>query len=269
MKNHMPDLKNQLVLITGASRGIGRATALVLAKEGATLALLARNEKDLDSIALEISKTPGRAHVYPVDLEKIEEIIIISNQIKKDLGVPNIIINSAGQGRFLFLEETPLEEIQPMINLPFIAALHITRLFLPEMIQRNSGHIINIGSPASHLPWPGATVYSCSRWALRGLSESLWADLYRTNLHVSHILPGKVSSSYFSNNPGSEDRLPKLSNFIPTLTPEDVGKSVLKTIINKKRIVIIPFSLKLTFYFFRLFPRITHFLIYQTGHRRN
>ena len=111
-----------------------------------------------------------------------------------DVGTPDILVNNAGSGQWKFLEETSPAEIQAMMALPYFAAAWLTSAFLPAMRQRGSRHIVNISSLASRIVWPGATAYTAARWAMRGLSEALRADLYGSGIGVTLYESGEIES---------------------------------------------------------------------------
>jgi NAD(P)-dependent dehydrogenase (short-subunit alcohol dehydrogenase family) len=170
-------ISGKLVLITGASSGIGAAAAKAMAKEGARVVLLARSEKALAQVAAEIASIGGIAWTYRVDLTDPKTIATIGTQISRQLGTPDIIINGAGAGKWRFIDETsPIEAVECM-TVPYFAAFNIVHTFLPAMLRRKSGHIVNISSVGSRFVWqgspkrcapilPGATAYLAARWAL-------------------------------------------------------------------------------------------------------
>jgi len=262
------DPQNSLALISGASSGIGAATAKVLARERARVILLARTQSALESVAAEIRSSGGTAYAYPVDLTDPNSVEQIAASIKAEIGVPDILVNSAGIGRWLYAEETSPQEVIDMMAAPYFCAFFITRAFLPEMLARNSGHIVNINSPAAKLPWPGATAYTGARWALMGFTQALRADLYGTRLKVHSIVAGKVASTYWDHNPGALDRAPKIARIIPDLTPEQVADAVSATIRHNRSAVIIPRMLRLFYALHTLAPRLVERLVWSTGWKR-
>ena len=261
----MTQIAGSLALITGGSRGIGAATGMALAREGATVILLARSRFGLEQVASQISKEGGKAHWYVVDLSEAESIVGISNTIKAEWGVPDILINNAGSGQWLFTEETPVGEAEEMMAVPYFAAFYLTRSFLPEMIARRSGHILNITSAAAFRAVPGATAYNAACWAVRGFSESLSADLAGTGIRVTLMVPGTTSTPGFSHYPGVEERMPKILNAIPFITPEKVAQAMMRGIERDQKVVITPWPLKLMICFNQLLPGFAEWLMIRTG----
>src|SRR5512132_2898754 len=134
-------MASSLVLVTGASSGIGAATARGFGASGARILLLARNEERLDEVANAIRKAGGSAVSYPIDLADAGAIAELSARIEREAGTPDILINNAGAGRWLPVAQTTAEQALSMIEVPYLAAFNLTRAFLPKMIARRSGAI--------------------------------------------------------------------------------------------------------------------------------
>ena len=259
-------ISGKTVLVTGASSGMGASIAKAMAKAGGRLLLLARREHALRAVADEITRAGGEARVYPVDLANATAVMDVARRITAEVGTPEIIVNNAGAGKWLFVEETSPEEAVQMMALPYFAAFFTTRAFLPDMLKRNSGHIVNISSVGSRFVWPGATAYLAARWAVRGFTEALRADLYRTGIRVTLYESGVVGSSYWEHNPGSLERVPKMGQLIPPLTPEQVGEAIVKGVERNKRLIVIPFMMRLTYWQHAIVPWLVQWLMIVTGY---
>jgi len=258
-------LQGKTVLITGASAGIGAATAATMAAKGAHVLLVARTESALQAVATQIAKAGGKASTYAVDVSDAQAVGRLAEAVTKDVGTPDVIINNAGSGRFLFIDETSPAEAVAQMAVPYFAAFFVTRAFLDGMLARRSGQIVNVNTPASRLPWPGACGYSAARWALRGFTEALRADLAGTGINITEIIPAKVSSEYFERNPGSEARIPRISKLIPTLTPEKVARALTRGVEREARVVNIPATYRVIAGQSRLLPRLNAWLLVKTG----
>ncbi len=261
-------INHTIAVVTGASSGIGAATAAALAGKGAQVVLLARSAAPLQTLAAEIVAAGGTAHAYPVDLTDAAAVAAVAGRVLAEVGPPDIIINNAGVGRFLAIDETAASEAVTMMAAPYFAAFYTTHAFLPAMLKRRRGLIVNITSPASRLPWPGATAYAAARWAMRGFNESLRADLFRTGLRTMLVTPGKVKSDYFANNPGSEERIPAIARISKTLTPAEVAAAIIVGIEKNRRSVVLPRLIQVVFVLHALFPRTVELLVNLTGWRR-
>lgn len=260
-------IKDHVVVVTGASRGIGHSAARALAFAGGRVAMLARSPEVL-KLADEIVATGGVARGYCVDLTDPAAFEKVARQIVSDLGVPEIIVNNAGAGRWLYVEETPPAEAAEMVASPYLAAFYVTRAFLPALLERRAGFIVNVNSPVAWLPWPGAAGYAAARWAMRGFTAALRADLHGTGVKVLELVPGKVNSTYFEHNPRSEERLPAITKWIPTLTPDEVAAAMVKGVEQDRRMMVFPALLKLVFVLHAVEPWLVDWIMRSTGWRR-
>jgi short-subunit dehydrogenase len=263
------DITGKIALITGASSGVGAATAKAMSRAGAQVLLLARRETELQRVADGIRTAGGQARAYPVDLADYEAVAAVAQRITQEVGTPDILVNNAGSGRWKFLEETTPEEVWQMMELPYFAAFNVTHAFLPAMLKRGSGHIVNISSVGSRFVWPGATAYLAARWAVRGFTEALRADLYGTGIGVTLYESGEIETPYWENNPGSRERVPKIAMMIPKLTPEQVGKAIVSGVRRNKRLVVVPFMMKMIYLQHFFFPWVVQWLMTVTGCKRS
>jgi uncharacterized protein len=234
-------MADKLILVTGASSGIGRATAERLAVRGTTVLLLARNAERLADAVATIEKKGGKAAAFPVDLSDPVALEQVADAIRSAHGVPDIIVNNAGAGRWLPLVETSPDEARRMIELPYLAAFYVTRCFLPAMIRRGRGQIACVTSPASYIVWPNACAYIAARHALKGFTEALRADLRGKDIGVTLITLGTVSSPYWEHNPGSREHMPKVPSWLlPELTPEQAAETIADALERRKARVVRP-----------------------------
>jgi len=262
------NIKGSVVLVTGASSGIGAATAKAMARSGGRLLLLARNQVALEKVASEIVANNGEAKVYPVDLADAEAVDRVTNKISVEVGTPDIIINNAGAGRWLFTEETSSQEAVELMAMPYFAAFYVTRAFLPGMLKRNSGHIVNFTAAAALVGFPGTTGYTAARWAMRGFNEALRAELYGTGINVTLCIPAVVRTPYWEHNPGSEERIPKISRYVPTLTAEQVADAIVRGVEKNKKEIVKPFMLRLLRTLHTIAPNTLDQMVWKSGYKR-
>lgn len=258
--------RGKTALITGASGGIGAATARALAEAGAARVLLvARRASELERVAASIGPA---ATAYPVDLSISSAVDQLALRVTREAGTPDIIVNNAGAGRWKFVDETSPEEAVQMMAVPYFAAFYVTHAFLPAMLKRNSGHIVNVSSVGSRFVWPGATAYIAARWAIRGFTEALRSDLANTNIKVTLYESGVVQSPYWEHNAGSQERVPGMGKLIPPLTPEAAARAIVHGIEREQKLVVVPFMMKLTYWQHAVFPGVVQWLMTRTGYRR-
>jgi len=263
------DLKNKLMLVTGASSGIGATTAKLAAQKGARIILVARSKDKLEQVADEIRSGGGQAYTFAVDLTDPQAVFAMEKAISADIGTPDVLFNNAGSSRWLYTDETSPDEAAQMIAAPYLAAFYVTRAFRPAMLKRNSGLIINMTSIAAFMSWPGATAYTAARFSIRGFNEGLRADLYRTKVHSMLTAFAAVKSEYWKNNPGSQARIPGAQKMIPTLTPEQAAQAIINGIHWNLPVVFAPWMMWVVLTLNYLFPPITRWLVFNTGHKRN
>jgi short-subunit dehydrogenase len=259
----------RVVVVTGASSGIGAACALAVARRQArAVVLLARTAAALERVAREVRALGAEALPLAVDLTDPGAVEDVKARVENAFGVPDVLVNNAGAGRWLFVEETSPAEAVQLMAAPYFAAFFATRAFLPGMISRGSGHVVNVTSVAAYAPWPGATGYAAARWAMRGFTEALRADLRGTGVGVTLFAPGKVSSPYFEHNSGTEERLPRVARLYRTLTPEEAAEALVRGVERGSRAVVTPALLRLTVWLHRLWPGAVSSLVVRTGAKR-
>jgi short-subunit dehydrogenase len=247
----------KLVLVTGASSGIGEATAKRYAAVGARVLLLARNAERLESVSATIERGGGNASAFPIDLADAEAVAELCARIGREAGTPDILISNAGAGRWLPLVETTAEDARAMIEVPYLAAFNLTRAFLPNMLARRSGAIACITSPASYLAWPDACAYIAARHALAGFTEALRSEVKGKGVTVTLVVLGMVESAYWEHNPGSREHLPAANpKLAPPMTPEEAAEAIFAGVEGQKRTVVKPAIFRALFLLNALAPRL-------------
>lgn len=190
----MQDIKNKVALITGGGRGIGRATAIELAKEGVNLGLVGRTLENLEKVKAELEAYDVNVAVATADVSNLDEITKAVESIKTELGPIDILLNNAGISKFGgFMELTP-EEWTNIIDVNLKGVYYTTHAVLPEMIERQTGDIINISSTAGERGGPVTSAYSASKFGVIGLSESLMQEVRKHNIRVSTMTPSTVAT---------------------------------------------------------------------------
>jgi short-subunit dehydrogenase len=250
-------MASKLVLVSGASSGIGAATAIRYGRAGARVLLLSRSAERLDRVVESIRQSGGAGDPYVIDLADAAAIEETAARIKRERGTPDILINNAGAGRWLPLVETTADDALRMIEVPYLAAFNLTRSFLPEMLERGSGSLAYVTSPASFIAWPNASAYIAARRAVAGLADTLRSELKSTGVSVTLVVFGLVESGYWQHNPGSRERLP-VSNPVlaPILSCEEAAEAIFHGVEARKPMVVKPAILRAIFVLNALFPRL-------------
>ena len=265
----MSGITGRIAVVTGASSGIGAATARLLGSQGWTVVLVARRADRLEAVAREVVAAGGQAWVEPLDAADPAAVDAMAARVRTAQGSPAAVVNAAGAGVWRWMEDTSHEELAGMLGAPFLAAWNVSRAFMPAMLERRRGVLVHVGSPASVAPWPGATGYTTSRWALRGLHEALRQDLVGTGVRSCHVLFGEVSSEYFDANPDTHEHIPRVGRLIPTITPERAARIIVRTIERPRAQVFDPPMLAAMQAANRISPRLVALVARRTGRRRD
>ncbi|RDZ14552.1 3-ketoacyl-ACP reductase [Priestia megaterium] len=211
-------LKGKVALITGAGKGIGRSTAIELAKEGVNIGLIARTEADLKAVASELEAFDVQVAYATADVSSMEEVNAAVEHLHIKLGATDILINNAGIGKFgSFLELDPAEWKQ-IIDVNLMGVYYVTRAVLPQLIEKNGGDIINISSTAGQKGAPVTSAYSASKFGVLGLTESLALEVRKHNIRVTALTPSTVATelAYKENlTDGNPDKV---------MQPEDLAE---------------------------------------------
>jgi len=208
------------------------------------VALLARTEPDLETVAESIHDAGGTAHVHPVDLSDRPAVERVADGIRAAHGDPSLLVNSAGVGSWVAAWEADPGAVEHDTAVTAFGAYNLARQFLPAMLDRDRGHVAFVESPTAHTPIPGAIPYQVARYALRGLAESLRMDLHSTGVGVTSVIPGKVRTEYFERNDNVEGRFPSTAEDLRVLDPEEVADALLSGIRTNRRRVYVPRKLR-------------------------
>lgn len=216
MAKDIHSLAGKTAIVTGASGGIGAAIAKELAKEGANVVLAARREEQLKAVAIEINSTnQGQALAVPTDIANESEVKELAKRANEAFGSIDIYVNNAGQMLSATVRDREVEQWERMIDVNIKGVLYGIDSVLPGMVERSSGHIINIASVSGFEATKKSTVYSATKFAVRAISIGLEKELARTGVRVTNISPGMVDTRLSSS---MTDR--------KKLEAEDIAKAV-------------------------------------------
>jgi len=236
------EVKGKVVIVTGASSGIGEATAREFAKEGAKVVLAARRVDRLESLAKEIVAMGGGAEalVVQADLSKLEDIQSLITKTLEKYGRIDVLVNNAGFGRLDWLENLdPIKDIQSQFDVNVLGVVQTTRQALPIMIKQRSGHIINMCSMAGLVATPTYTIYAACKHAVHGFSEALRREVKPWGIDVSMVYPGGVTTE-FGAHAGIKRKTNATTPRFMLLTAKQVGETVVKLVRNPRPMLIIP-----------------------------
>jgi NADP-dependent 3-hydroxy acid dehydrogenase YdfG len=197
---HSPDLSGKVAAITGASSGIGEATALALAGAGAAVALAARREDRIDRLARRIESEGGRAVAIPTDVSKEEEARRFVEQANEQLGRLDVLVNNAGLMLLGPVYGADVADWRRMVEINMLGLLYCTHAALPIMGSQGAGHIVNISSVAGRNATFGAAVYNLTKFGVNGFSEALRQELAAANVRVTVVEPGYVETELQGHN---------------------------------------------------------------------
>jgi short-subunit dehydrogenase len=198
--------EGRVAIITGASSGIGRAVALALARAGCDVALVARRQENLESVATEIRALGRRALPIPMDMRDEVAVKQMPATVEQALGRVDILVNNAGIGLQAPVVEARPEDVRHIFALNVIAVVDAIQAVVPAMRRQGGGMIVNIASVAGLIPVPGNALYSATKFALRALSEAVRVELKADHIHVFAVYPGPIITEFGSKRLGSTAR---------------------------------------------------------------
>jgi 3-dehydrosphinganine reductase len=238
------NFENQLVLITGGSSGIGLSCAQLFIAHNADVWILARRQEQLDQALQDLMArnpaNPQRCGAVSADVSDPEQLAQAVAEIEKKAGVPDVLINSAGVTHPGYFQELDLKIFHDMMDINYFGTVYAIKAVLPGMLARGSGYIVNISSIAGFLGVFGYSAYGASKYAVRGFSDALRAELNPKGIHVSVVFPPDTKTPQLEyEQPYKPPELAYLDNFSSVVTPEWVAQIILKGIA-KKRYLILP-----------------------------
>jgi len=225
----MKSLQGKIVLVTGASSGIGRATALAFAREGARLLLCARRLERLEELKQPLVDAGAQGvQFFSLDVQNRSAVEDAIAELPAEWREIDVLVNNAGLSRGLTrLYEDDPEDWEEMIDTNIKGLLYVTRAVVPGMVSRGRGHVINLGSTAGHMTYANGAVYCATKAAEKAISEGLKIDLMGTPVRVTSVDPGMVETAFSSVRfRGDEAKAEKVYQNITPLQPEDVADAI-------------------------------------------
>ncbi|XP_054845729.1 estradiol 17-beta-dehydrogenase 11-like [Eublepharis macularius] len=241
-------VNGEIVLITGAGHGLGRATAYEFAKRRCKLVLWDINKHGIEETAAECRRLGATAHAFVVDCSKKEEIYSTADKVTKEIGEVSILMNNAGVITPTDLLSTEDHEIQKTFEVNILAHYWTSKAFLPTMMRNNQGHIVTVASAGGHIVAPFVVTYCSSKFAAVGFHRALTQELIalkKNGVKTSCVCPMFINSD-FVKNPSAR--------LMPPLEPEEVAKQVMEGILTNQRMIFVPPLLKINVMLDRCLP---------------
>lgn len=248
-------LKGKNVVITGASGGIGAQMAIQCAEAGARLVLIARSLDKLEKLKEDLqTQFQADVHVYQLDVSDTDAVEKVFSVIMNQLGHVDILVNNAGFGIFREAHEASIEEIKGMVDVNVVGLMACTSMVLPKMRERRSGHIINVASQAGKIATPKSSIYSATKHAVLGYTNSLRMELADLNIYVTAVNPGPIATNFFNIADEKGTYLKNIQRWV--LQPEFVAKRVVERMLTRTREINLPGWMNTASVFYMLFPRV-------------
>ena len=258
------------VLITGASQGIGRATACLFADNGYDVVLAARNAERLNRVAEEIRAKGRKALAVPTDISQVEQVNVLVEKALDTFGSVDVLVNNAGICMNGEMAQTTLEDWRQIIDINLWGYIYTLHALLPQFLERRAGTIINVGSFGGKVPLPKMTAYCTSKFAVTGLTETLRLELEPKGIHVCAVHPSVTNSDFlertiFRGEEASQQReqMSSLLSSPVASQSEDVAKVILKMVKHPQSEVVVG-SAAVPTAAYRLAPGLTEWLMKQT-----
>jgi hypothetical protein len=236
-----PDLqnmsfKNKVVVVTGASSGIGAASCIEFAKKGSNLALVSRRKTKLEELQKTLNKYNIKTLICSCDVSQKSQVQKMSKEVLDTFGRIDVLVNNAGFAIYGTVSELTIEEIEAQMATNYFGMVYCTKYFLPKMLEQNSGHIVNVASVAASFGLPGIASYCASKFAMLGFSEGLKHELHRTKVGVTVVSPIMVRTNFFDHQ--SFESMPKYSPI--SLSAQTVAKAVVSAATSSRLEIIVP-----------------------------
>jgi len=230
------DFKNKVVLITGASSGIGKETAIKFAKSGANVILVARRKDKLEQVADKLREFPVSVLVCQCDVSKKEQVKEMSETVLKKWDSVDILVNNAGFAIYGSVSDLTIDEIESQMDTNYFGMVYCIKNFLPSMLKKKSGHIVNVASVAASFGLPGIASYCASKFAMLGFSEGLKHELKNTGVGITVVSPIMVRTDFFDHP--SFENMPRFSPL--SLNSKTVTKAILRASNSPRLEIIVP-----------------------------
>ena len=245
------DFKNKVVLITGASSGIGKQTAIEFAKLGSSIILVARRKNKLEQVENELKQFNVNTLVCVCDVSKKDQVDELSKIVLQKFDSVDILVNNAGFAIYGSVSDLSINEIESQMETNYFGMIYCVKNFLPLMLKKKSGHIVNVASVGASFSVPGVSSYCATKFAMLGFSEGLKHELYGTGVGLTVVSPIMVRTPLFEH--------PSFTNFSKfstgvSLSSETVAKTIIKASNSSRLEIVVPSVARAAIWFKQTFP---------------
>ena len=245
------DFKNKVVLITGASSGIGKQTAIEFAKLGSSIILVARRKNKLEQVENELKQFNVNTLVCACDVSKKDQVEELSKIVLQKFDSIDILVNNAGFAIYGSVSDLSIDEIESQMETNYFGMIYCVKNFLPLMLKKKSGHIVNVASVGASFSVPGVSSYCATKFAMLGFSEGLKHELYGTGVGLTVVSPIMVRTPLFEH--------PSFTNFSKfstgvSLSSETVAKTIIKASNSSRLEIVVPSVARVVIWFKQTFP---------------
>ena len=245
------DFKNKVVLITGASSGIGKQTAIEFAKLGLSIILVARRKNKLEQVENELKQFNVNTLVCACDVSKKDQVEELSKIVLQKFDSIDILVNNAGFAIYGSVSDLSIDEIESQMETNYFGMIYCVKNFLPLMLKKKSGHIVNVASVGASFSIPGVSSYCATKFAMLGFSEGLKHELYGTGVGLTVVSPIMVRTPLFEH--------PSFTNFSKfstgvSLSSETVAKTIIKASNSSRLEIVVPSVARAAIWFKQTFP---------------
>lgn len=243
------DYSGKIVVITGASSGIGKESALEFAKLRASIVLVSRDINKLEEVAKELSKYQTQILVCACDVSQKDQVNQMNKKVLEKFGTIDVLVNNAGFGIYGNFNDLKVEEIESQMETNYLGMVYCTKTFLPKMLEQKSGHIVNVASVAASFGIPGMTGYCASKFAMLGFSESLYHELKGSGVGITVVSPIMVRTNFFNHN--SFNKMPR---YTTALSANAVAKAVVRAASSPRLEIVVPQFVRIAIWVKQTFP---------------
>ena len=245
------NFENKVIVITGASSGIGEAAAEKFAKKGANLILVARRKEKLEQVEKKLSKYSIKTMIQVCDVSDKEQVKQMSEKVIETFSKIDILVNNAGFVIYGKIKELSIEDIESQMKTNYFGTIYCTKSFLPYLLKQNSGHIVNVASVGGSFGVPGIASYCATKFAMLGFSEGLHHELHGTNVGITVVSPIMVRTDLFDH--------PSFKNFTKhatgiSLSSETVANAIIKAANSSRLEIVVPSVVRIGIWFKQTFP---------------